>query len=138
MKRLMIGTVLIATGSLAACDKSEDAMAEPHRGGGRFYGIGIYPADELWSRQTGVKPSADAAKARLDDDAQLIVVVDSRTGEVRQCGNQSGHCTSMNPWAGPLGPSQVAPVTLSQHAADLELEANEANEPAESSPAKAN
>ena len=136
MRLLNFGAILIAAGTLAACNKTDDVSASPQHGGGRFYGIGIYPVDELWSQQTGTKSSADAAKATLSDDAQIIVVVDSRTGEVRQCGNQSGHCTSLNPWAGHPSSSQVAPVSLTKHAADLQREATEVGKPTESSPTK--
>jgi hypothetical protein len=104
--------------------------SEPHRGGGRYFGIGIYSTDQLWSRMVGVTKNADAAKATLDDDSQIIVVVDSRTGEIRQCGNNSGYCVGMNPWTNKLGPQQGAPIGLSEHAADIqrkaELESNEA------------
>ena len=138
MRLVMFGAALVAAVSLAACNKTDDVSASPYRGGGRFLGIGIYPADELWSQQAGTKASADAAKATLSDDAQIIVVVDSTTGEVRQCGNQSGHCTSLSPWVGQANLSQVAPVSLNKHAADLQREASKVDETAESPPAKGN
>ena len=72
----------------------------------------------------------DAAAANLGDDDHVIVVVDSRTGEIRQCGNYSGHCIGMNPWAGPLGQGQAAPVPLTKHAADLAREAEQQALPA--------
>jgi hypothetical protein len=71
----------------------------------------------------------DAAAANLGDDSHVIVVVDSRTGEIRQCGNYSGHCIGMNPWAGPLGQGQAAPVPLTKHAADLAREAEQQGRP---------
>ena len=40
--------------------------------------------------------------------SRCIVVVDSQTGEIRQCGNLSGHCIGMNPWLPRSG--RAAPV----------------------------
>lgn len=68
----------------------------------------------------------DAASATTADDEHIIVVVDSQTGEIRQCGDYSGQCISMNPWTKTILPEQAAPVKLTKHAADLAAEANEA------------
>ncbi|MEO6360922.1 MAG: hypothetical protein ABIO43_10160 [Sphingomicrobium sp.] len=59
--------------------------------------------------------------AKLEDDENVIVVIDSQTGEVRQCGDHSGFCVTMTPWAA-QGPRTAAPVKLKKHAADLDAE----------------
>jgi hypothetical protein len=88
-------------------------------GHGRYTGVGLYPADGVWSQVAGAQASKDPAAARLDDDQQIIVVLDSQTGELRQCGNLSGYCVGMNPWARPAGPT---PARLAKHAAQLSQE----------------
>jgi len=111
--------------ALAGCDR-QDAVSGPghHGGGGRYQGIGIYPADQLWPRLSAADTNKDQARALRADDGQIIIVVDTRTGEVRQCGNLSGYCVSMNPWSGPLAADRSAPVSLSKHAAELANEAS--------------
>jgi hypothetical protein len=54
----------------------------------------------------------------LADDEHVIVVLDSHTGEVRQCGDHTGFCVAMNPWSADARTTGT-PVTLAQHAADL-------------------
>ena len=101
----------------------QDAGANLQRAGrqhgGRFLGIGVYQPGPLWSRMVAAARPTDSAAASVADDEQVIVVVDSNSGEIRQCGNLSGHCIGMNPWAGALGQGQTAPVALNAHAADL-------------------
>ena len=82
----------------------------------RYVGIGTYPVGQMWSQVVVANPPKDTAASRASDDEQIIVVVDTATGEIRQCGNYSGYCVSMNPWARPLTPSQTAPVPLIKHA----------------------
>ena len=90
-------------------------------GRGRYSGIGIYEAGRLWS-QAKVDPATQmAGKAGLADDEHVIVVVDSRTGEVRQCGDHSGVCVAMNPWSGGRSATKL-PVELTKNAADLDAE----------------
>jgi hypothetical protein len=121
----VIGCVLLAA-AIAGCDRQADIDAPGHHAGGRYQGIGIYPADALWSRLSAGDANKDQTRALRADDGQIIVVVDSRTGEIRQCGNLSGYCVTMNPWSGPLGGDRSAPLSLSKHAADLATE-NEAS-----------
>jgi len=64
--------------------------------------------------------SQDPAAAKLADDEHVIVVLDSHTGEIRQCGDHSGFCVAMNPWTSTAAAS--APVKLVKHAADLNAE----------------
>jgi hypothetical protein len=112
---------LIACLALPGCDQAPATDYADHHGGG-FQGIGTYPAGRVWSQQSGVPRQRNAAAATIDDDEQIIVTVDSRTGEIRQCGNLSGHCVISNPWVG-----RSAPVGLIRHAADLDRPAAEAD-----------
>lgn len=100
---------------LAGCSKAEEATGEPQHQG-RYVGIGIYSPSKLWSLLKPARPPKDKAAATLDDDSHIIVVVDSETGEVRQCGNLSGYCVRMDPWS---GSAPVVPASLTKHAADL-------------------
>jgi hypothetical protein len=109
---------------VAGCDKAadDDAGHSPNRSHGRYAGIGVVSKNALWNQL--VQPKADQvdpAAATLDDDEHVMVVVDTNTGEIRQCGDVSGFCTSMNPWE--LGKQQ--PVKLVKHAIDLAREAEE-------------
>jgi hypothetical protein len=113
MRFLFAGLVLCAP--LAACNSQPQIDAGARHG--RYQGIGTYPAGRLWSQMTDTDRNADPAAATLADDEQIVVVVDAVTGEVRQCGNLSGHCIAMNPWTG-----AERPVRLGRHAADLEAE----------------
>jgi hypothetical protein len=115
---ILISCVFLAV-AIAGCDRHADIDAPGRHAGGRYQGIGIYPADALWSRLAGNYSMKDRTRALRADDGQIIVVVDSRTGEIRQCGNLSGYCVTMNPWSAPLGSDRSAPLGLSKHAADL-------------------
>ena len=129
MRSIGPGSALLAALSVGACDSAPESLPSSGQHG-RYIGIGVYAAGEIWSRMAAANPSRDAAAANLRDDDHVIVVVDSRTGEIRQCGNYSGHCIGMNPWAGPLGQGQAAPVPLTKHAADLAREAEQQALPA--------
>jgi hypothetical protein len=108
--------------ALSGCGGTDEALTDSNpKSPGRYSGIGTYEAGRLWAQMAGVQASSDPAAAKLEDDDQIIVVVDSHTGEVRQCGNYSGFCVTNNPWAG-QGPRNVAPVKLTKHAADLAAE----------------
>lgn len=103
---------------LAGCSNAEDATGEA-RHQGRYVGIGIYSPSKLWSLLKPAGPPKDKGVATLDDDSHVIVLIDSKTGEVRQCGNLSGYCVRMNPWNGSV---HAAPASLTKHAADLAAE----------------
>lgn len=124
MESRLIQAALLAASCLAGCGQtsSEDAYASHH---GRYLGIGVYSAGTMWSRIAVPDRAADAAVASTADDEQVIVVIDSRTGEVRQCGNLTGYCIGMNPWAASLVEGQSSPVRMREHTADLQR--NEAN-----------
>jgi len=54
---------------------------------GRYLGAAVYSPGRMWTQIARAGAPADAAAATLKDDEQVIVVVDSATGELRQCGN---------------------------------------------------
>ncbi|MBL8555354.1 MAG: hypothetical protein JNL41_13840 [Phenylobacterium sp.] len=137
----------LAAMALAGCQKKEEAPAGAafdSRTGlfatkGRYIGVGLYRPDHLWARlRPAPAPHAGAAApgpvpASTDDDDQIIVVVDSKTGEVRQCGNLSGHCIALDPWA-TTSDGGGTPVMLAKNNALL---AAEAQAQAEAAAAKA-
>ncbi len=116
---LAVPLMLALAGCQAQPEQTGYAAGQPNRG--RYVGIGIYNAGPLWPKLKLADPSKDkpidAAAPTLADDSTIIVVVDSQTGEIRQCGDMSGYCTRSNPWSkSALG----APVSLTKHAADLQ------------------
>jgi len=126
MQRFGPGFLLFAP-FLSGCGQQPayNATQTAQHHGGRYLGIGVYPASELWPHLAAPDRNADPHAATLEDDTQLIVVVDSNSGEIRQCGNMSGHCIGMNPWDAALGQGRAAPVALDAHQADLDREARE-------------
>lgn len=117
--RVML-SIAVAAISLAGCNRpvSIDGGSEAH---GRYASAGIYPVGRMWTQVVGAPAPKDSSAAKPADDEQIIVVLDSRTGELRQCGNISGFCVGMNPWAKPVGAS--APLAVAKHAGQLEAEA---------------
>ncbi|HYE48774.1 MAG TPA: hypothetical protein VEB20_04240 [Azospirillaceae bacterium] len=119
--------IFIAAGAgllVGGCEKAADGVLPASSAKGRYAGIGHYAPGPLWAQVTRSAPK-NAAAARLDDDEQIIVVLDTHSGEVRQCGNLSGHCISLNPWSRSLGADQQAPLPLAKHASELDAEAAE-------------
>ncbi|HEX4198913.1 MAG TPA: hypothetical protein VHZ26_15865 [Caulobacteraceae bacterium] len=115
MKLKLIGAAVLAAAGLAGCNGPPPPAAQvTHHG--RFAGIGIYNAGSVWAKMTVAAPAANAATAQTGDDDQVIVVVDSDTGEIRQCGNYSGYCVGLNPWSKALLASQQAPVAITRPA----------------------
>ena len=113
---------ILATGCLLSGCGQQGAVSGPGpKSQGRYAGIGTYDAGRLWGQMAGIEAPTDAAAAKLEDDEHIIVVIDSHTGEVRQCGDYSGVCVAMNPWAG-QGARSATPVKLKKHAADLAAE----------------
>ncbi len=107
--------------TIPGCNKSMAVDAEGTASRGRYSGIGTFPADPLWHQRIEIAPK-DESKARLADDSQIIVVVDTQTGEVRQCGNNSGQCVRVNPWSKDAAAPSL-PAALKKHAADLDADA---------------
>ena len=119
MKRASLILILV----LAGCGEA-DRPGPPLRQG-RYAGIGTFPVNALWSHMAVAPEAKDKQAATIKDDSQIIVTVDSITGEVRQCGDLSGHCIAMNPWTGSLGADRTAPVRVTAHASDLEQPSGE-------------
>ena len=122
-----IGLLFLAA-CLGGCGGPVTDGPGPHQGG-RYSGIGLYGAGDMWQRLVTASRSRDAAAATLRDDEVVIVVVDSRTGEVRQCGNVSGYCIGSNPWAAPLGREQALPVSLTESRASVDRTRGQQGEP---------
>ena len=120
--RLVILCVLAAGSMLSGCGESADYAATGAKASGRYAGIGTFDAGRLWAQMAGAAAPSDTAAATLQDDEHVIVVIDSHTGEVRQCGDHSGFCVTMNPWSA-QGPRTGAPVKLTKHAAELDAQA---------------
>jgi hypothetical protein len=115
---------VIATAfSVGGCNRPADGGSASLAHHGRYVGVGIYPVGQMWSQMVVANASKDTAAAKPNDDEQVVVVVDSNTGELRQCGNLTGYCVGMNPWAKSLMASQVTPVPLAKHAEQLADEA---------------
>jgi hypothetical protein len=115
--RTLSVAVLFAAVVTSGCVRQSGSPVGDDGARGRYAGVGTYQAGPLW-RRIVAPDSKDAAAAKLQDDDQIIVVVDSRTGEVRQCGNLSGYCIGMNPWAA----ATPAPAKLSIHADQLDAQ----------------
>lgn len=135
MKMLVLA---VATLAVAGCQKTHEGLSGASGGArGRYVGVGIYSPGQLWAEL--IRPAtaaADPAQATLADDEEIIVVLDSGTGELRQCGNLSGHCIGFNPWTASLAKGQGMPAQLLKHARDLAAEAEaEAARPNPPSPA---
>jgi hypothetical protein len=107
---------------IIGCAKRSDTTAADSSRRGRYVGVGIYSPGAMWSQIVVANQSKDPSESKLNDDDQVIVVLDSNTGELRQCGNLSGYCIGMNPWAKPLGASQIAPLPVAKHAEELQDE----------------
>ena len=116
------GLLLIAC-ALGACHQQETASSAGPKSPGRYAGIGTFDAGRLWQETKTAPNSQDPAAANLADDEHVIVVLDSHTGEIRQCGDHSGYCIAMNPWT---SGGTTAPVKLNKHAADLSAESDAA------------
>jgi hypothetical protein len=111
-KTLSLSVALLALGGCGASNNTTDVddsgLGSHH---GRYEGVGVYDASLGWQRTVGQARPKDAHAALKDDD-HVIVVVDTATGEVRQCGDHSGYCVAMNPWGRTLTPAQQLPVEL--------------------------
>ena len=122
MKRWIVLAVL-ACMALTGCQKKAEAPASNLFGSsarGRYLGVAVYTPGRMWEQVVRAGAATDAAFATLKDDEQVIVVVDSATGELRQCGNLSGFCIAMNPWS---KPAAAVPTALLKHAQQLDDEA---------------
>jgi hypothetical protein len=117
--RFILVSLGLAALALGGCSKADDTVAGGARPG-RYAGLGHYEPGRLWTELKRKAEPADPAAAKLADDDEVLVVVDTRTGEVRQCGDLSGYCVSLNPWANSPEMTQGAPAALGKHLAELE------------------
>jgi hypothetical protein len=69
----------------------------------------------------GMPDPSDSSRSRIADDEHVVVLVDTVSGEVRQCGDHSGVCVAMNPWT---SKAPALPASLAEHAAELEAQDN--------------
>lgn len=97
--------------AMSGCQKTPDTLASG-AARGRYVGVGHYSPGAAWAQVVRSAANGDPAKAKPDDDDQVIIVMDSLTGELRQCGNFSGRCIGLKPWAKSLEASEAAPATL--------------------------
>jgi hypothetical protein len=125
MKPLVLAVAVLCVG-LAGCQKKDETPAGRLGGGGahkgRYFGLGLYGAGRMWSqldRAVDPKATPNPAAATLKDDEIVLVVVDSATGEIRQCGNLSGYCVRSDPW---IVEAPAAPAALAKHAEQLDAE----------------
>jgi hypothetical protein len=112
---------------LAGCNSPTSIASQPAHG--RYVCIGVYSAGTLWSKMViAAQPKASSA-ATIADDEHVIVVVDSQSGEVRECGDYTGVCVSLNPWTKAITSPQSTPVTLTKHLADVVTQAKQGSQP---------
>ncbi len=123
MRHWNIAVAVVAAMGLCGCDKSAEGTLGGSNRHDRYLGVGVYPAGQMWSRMVVANAPKDAASAKTNDDEQVIVVIDSKTGELRECGNLTGYCVGMNPWTNPLTTTQHAPIRLTKHTDDPQQDA---------------
>lgn len=112
---------------LAGCQRASTESSSDHHGG-RYEGVGIATPGDQWSKLADApKPISDKA-ATLSDDDYVVFVTDTKTGEVRECGDRSGFCIQLRPWdkQAPLAPLPVTEHT--QHKSDSGADATTSNE----------
>ncbi len=119
MRGVAIAALMVLAFGASACRRMADADAA-HDPAGRagpngYVGVGIYAPSLAWQRlvQAGAQPNVNPALARTVDDQVVIVVQNSRTGDIRACGDMTGYCVGMNLWIKP--PGQLTPVSVTQH-----------------------
>jgi hypothetical protein len=122
-------SIVVVSCFLSGCGQESSMSGPGAKTSGRYSGIGTYDAGRLWGQMAGLAAHADPAAAKLEDDEHVIVVIDSHTGEVRQCGDHSGVCVAMNPWAS-QGSRVATPIKLKKHASELAAEDQASSEQA--------
>jgi hypothetical protein len=126
MTSFRLASLFLLCSLLAGCERAaDDGSDRKSSRNGRYVGIGIFEAGTLWSQVKTATTADDPSKASLADDDHIIVLVDTKTGEVRECGDYSGYCLSMTPWTKVLDPSQSLPIHVAKHLQDIGAEAVE-------------
>ena len=123
MRAAMTGIAAVLALGGCSAPASSSPGTEAH---GRYAGIGAYSPGELWSRMAPAQAQAAPDGATIADDEHIIVVVDNQTGEVRECGDYSGVCVSMNPWTRAIAREHASPVKLRQHLSEVQQQQREA------------
>ena len=138
-RRALIIVVSFACVATAGCRKMELAAgSDTVAAHGRFAGVGVTDAGVRWSRAIIANRPAkdsDAAKTVLDD--HVIVVVDTATGAIRQCGDISGYCIGEKT-LDPTSPTRAVDVAKvpKLDASDAKAAAEEAASDADASAAR--
>lgn len=135
--------LIVAALALSGCQKKEEPPAAGlddvgwfggHIRPGRFISVGLRQPGRMWAQVAPAQPKpatdqterppppVDPAAATPEDDDWIIVVMDTVSGEVRQCGDLSGRCISFNPWASMPAAGRDGPIRLEKHAAQLDAE----------------
>lgn len=102
--------------SLAGCDPMAANAPSDAFSHGRYSGVGVFSAGKMWAHLKTGDVSRDLDSATVKDDESIIVIMDGKTGEVRECGNFSGFCTSIQPWTRVVSST---PTKLDAHASDI-------------------
>lgn len=118
--------LLVIISTVAGCRKVEtSAYTSSNRSEGRYHGVGIaVPGDQLRKIADAPEPTFDKA-ATLRDDDYVIFVTDTKTGEVRECGNRSGFCVKIQPWT---KSAPEAPLALTEHSKESDADDTVSNE----------
>ena len=119
---LVLGLLIV--GCNRPADPTADAGSTTLFAPDRFHGVGLYAPQQQWSHLVDAHSSKDERRAKPIDDQIIIVTEDSRTGEVRACGDLTGYCVGMNPWNTPLTGPRRAPVDVTQHVQDMSAAPN--------------
>lgn len=100
----------LAVLALGGCQQGA-APVDGHAGTTRFAGVGVFEAGPGWHHIATAPAPGDPAQAKIADDEHVIVTIDGRSGEIRQCGDHSGYCVAIKAWARPeidQAPSRLA------------------------------
>ena len=114
----------LAVFALCGCDRAATFAGLSDDAHAHYASIGIYAPGESWPRIAGPQQAKSGAPAIPLDDQAIFVVMNSRTGEIRACGDLTGYCIGMNPWKSALIATQVAPIAMKQHAASSPVTAD--------------
>jgi hypothetical protein len=116
MKTRILAVLGVVALGLLGCSRSTSSEPTSVAGQNRYLGVGVYHPGAAWTHLADNQQPGASAAAKPSDDQVIIVVEDSRTGELRACGDLTGYCIGMNPWKTELIPSRQAPIGLTEHA----------------------
>lgn len=94
MRVALISTAFLI---LTSCDQlpvADSKDSDP----GRYHAVGIYSAGTSWKALKADEKNLPDLTAHIRHDEVVIVTIDGKTGEMRQCGNYSGFCVKLNAW----------------------------------------